>query len=148
MNKQALVMKSGQAHPLSVLGTKVSFLCEGEHTGSAWSLMEVRLPKDAGPPPHHHEWDEAYYVVEGEVEFTLGTQNMTVKAGDFVYAPGGALHGFRGLSAAGAKMLIFDAPAHAARFFKEVDREVKGPGDMPNVPGIGTRNGIHFVNPS
>lgn len=29
--------------------------------------MELLLPQGAGPPPHHHEWDEAYYIADGEV---------------------------------------------------------------------------------
>jgi quercetin dioxygenase-like cupin family protein len=148
MKKQALIVKSGTAHALSVLGTQVRFLCESESTGKAFSLMEVVLPPDAGPPLHDHDWDEAYYVTKGEVEFTIGTETVTVQEGDFIYAPGGTLHGFHGISAEAARMLIFDAPAHAGSFFKEVDREVRMPGDMAKVPEIGLRNGIRFIRPS
>jgi quercetin dioxygenase-like cupin family protein len=148
MKKQALMMKSGTAQALSVLGTQVRFLCESESTAKAFSLMEVVLPLDAGPPLHDHDWDEAYYVTRGEVEFTIGTETITVQEGDFIYAPGGTLHGFHGISAEAARMLIFDAPAHAGSFFKEVDREVKMPGDMAKVPEIGLRNGIRFIRPS
>ena len=149
MEKQPLVMKSGEGQTLSVMGAQVRFLCEAANTGKAWSLMEVVLPKDSGPPPHEHAWDEAYYVTEGEVHFTVGTDTVTVKAGDFLYAPGGTVHGFRAVSERPSRMLIFDAPAHAESFFKDVDREVKDlPGDLAKVPGIGTRHGIHFVRPS
>jgi hypothetical protein len=44
-----------------------------------------------------------------------------------------------------ARVVIFDAPAHAESFFKEVDREVKAPNDFGKVPGIGLRHGIRFV---
>ena len=64
------------------------FLCEGTSTDSAWSLMEVTLPQDAGPPLHSHQWDEAYFVTDGEVQFTLGDEHFTATAGDFVYTPG------------------------------------------------------------
>jgi len=148
MEKQALVLRSGTVQALSVLGTQVRFLCESESTGKAFSLMEVVLPLDAGPPLHDHDWDEAYYVTKGEVAFTIGMEKVTVQEGDFIYAPAGTLHGFHGVSAEAARMLIFDAPAHAGSFFKEVDREVKTPGDMAKVPEIGLRNGIRFVRPS
>jgi quercetin dioxygenase-like cupin family protein len=148
MKKQAFVMKSGQAQALKVLGTEVRFLCDSASTDKAWSLMEVLLPRDSGPPPHDHNWDEAYYVTKGAVEFTIGTEKSTVKEGDFIYAPGGTLHGFRGVSEEAARMLIFDAPAHAGSFFIEVDREVKTPSDMDKVPEIGLRNGIRFAQPS
>ena len=146
MNKQALIdRRSGSAH-LKVLGTQVRFLCEAPHTAGAFSMMEVQLPRDAGPPPHHHDWDEAYYVADGEVRFTIGEQVTVVSAGDFVYAPAGTVHGFTGLSDTPSRVLILDAPAHAAGFFKEVDREVRlMPEDGAKVPVIGARHGIHFL---
>jgi len=93
MQKQPMIVKSQDVRPLHVLGTEVRFLCEGHSTNSAWSLMEVTLPRDTGPPPHSHQWDEAYFVTEGEVEFTVGDQRFTATAGDFVYTPGSVVHG-------------------------------------------------------
>lgn len=147
MDKQVLVVRGDQARELNVLGTQVRLLCESHHTGKAWSLMEVVVPRDAGPPSHDHDWDEAYYITHGKLEFTIGADKVTVGPGDFIYAPGKTLHGFRGLSDEPARVVIFDAPAHAESFFKEVDRDVKAPDDMAKVPGIGLRNGIRFAPP-
>lgn len=144
MGKQ-LIVKRGSAEALSVMGAEVSFLCTADNTAKAWSLMEVALPRDAGPPLHAHPWDEAYYIVEGQVWFSLEGRDQLVAAGDFIYAPGGTLHGFKGDSDQPARVLIFDAPAHAEGFFREVDAEVKGPEDMRKVPEIGSRHGIDFV---
>src|SRR5437868_3749053 len=72
MSKQPIVMKRGQAEELRVTGAGLRFLCTGDKTDKAWSLMEAELAKHSGPPPHHHPWDEAYYVIEGEVRFSLG----------------------------------------------------------------------------
>src|SRR3954468_21397881 len=83
------IVSSRNVTPLHVLGTQVRFLCEAQDTGNAWSLMEVTLPLGAGPPPHKHAWDEAYFVMGGEVEFTLGKEVFTAKGGDFIYTPGG-----------------------------------------------------------
>src|SRR3954470_12297144 len=146
MSKEAVVVRQGQAEELRVTGARLKFLCTGEKTAKAWSLMEVELPKHSGPPPHHHPWDEAYYVIEGEVRFSLGGREELVRAGEFIYAPGGAVHGFEGVSEKPARLLIFDAPAHAEAFFKEVDREVKDyPRDMAKMPAIGERHQIHFA---
>ena len=149
MQKQAMIVKSQDVRPLHVLGTEVRFLCEGQDTDSAWSLMEVTLPHDSGPPPHCHQWDEAYFVTEGEVQFTVGDQSFTARAGDFVYTPGTVVHGFRGASQRPARVLIFDAPAHAGAFFKRVDKEVKElPRDLQKVFDIGTNTGIRFMQPA
>ena len=140
------VVSSRNVTPLHVLGTQVRFLCEAQDTGNAWSLMEVTLPLGSGPPPHKHAWDEAYFVMGGEVEFTLGEDVFAAKSGDFVYTPGGVVHGFRGVSTEPARVLIFDAPAHAGTFFKSVDREVRElPRDLPKVMEIGRSTGIEFV---
>ena len=143
------VVSAREVPPLHVLGTQVRFLCESKETNGAWSLMEVTLPRDAGPPPHTHSWDEAYFVTAGEVEFTVADRSFAARTGDFVYTPGGVAHGFRGASDEPACVLIFDAPAHAGAFFRRVDAEVgELPRDLPKVLEIGVSTGIHFQVPS
>jgi quercetin dioxygenase-like cupin family protein len=148
MKQQSITVKNGQVPALSVLGTQVRFLCEADDTGNAWSLMEVTMPLNSGPPLHAHDWDEGYYIIEGEVQFTIGEQSVLAAAGDFLYTAAGMPHGFRGASER-ARMLILDVPAHAGKFFKEVNREVTElQHQLPKVIEIGARNGIHFVRPS
>ena len=144
MSKQPVSVKSGAGQRLSVLGAEVRFLCEAAATGHAFSLMEVTLPRDGGPPPHAHPWDEAYYVIEGQVRFLVGDETEVFEGGDFVYAPGGILHSFVGASDQPARVLVFDAPATAEDFFRDVDREVKSPQDMAKVPEIALRHQLRF----
>jgi quercetin dioxygenase-like cupin family protein len=146
MNSSVTIVRQGAGETLNVLGVALRFLCRAEDTRQAWSLMENVIPLNAGPPPHHHPWDEAYFVTSGEVEFQIGDRRERIGAGDFVYAPGGTLHAFHGVSQTPARMLIFDAPAHAEAFFKEVDREVtEVPRDLQKLPQIGARHGLHFA---
>ena len=148
MGNQATMVRHGEGESLKVMGAGLRFLCDSGQTGRAWSMMEATLPKDSGPPLHEHPWDEAYYVVAGEVRFLLGSEAKMVGAGDFVYAPAGTLHGFQGASQQPARVLILDVPGHAEAFFREVEREVKElPGDLPKVPAIGERHQIHFARP-
>jgi len=145
MDKQSVVMKRGQGETLSVLGTSVRFLCESEKTANGFSVMEVVLPKDQGPPPHEHPWDEAYYILEGQARFQVGDMEAVFGAGDFLYAPGGVVHAFRGASEAPARVLVMDAPAAAEKFFREVDREVKAmPQDLAKLPEIGSKHQLTF----
>ncbi len=149
MQTPSLIVNSRDVPPLNVLGTQVRFLCEGSRTRSAWSLMEVTLPQGSGPPPHHHSWDEAYFVIAGEVQFNVGGESFSATAGAFVYTPGDVVHGFSGASLQPARVLIFDAPAHAGIFFKRVDREVQElPRDLVKVLTIGDETGIHFMPPA
>lgn len=148
MPKQMVVVKDGAGEALQVMGAQVKFLCTGEKTGGGWSLMETAVPEGSGPPPHRHPWDEAYFVLEGEVRFSLEGREQLFRAGDFIYAPANTLHGFHGTSKSPARMIIFDTPAHAESFFREVHREVRDiPADLGKVPAIGERHDIHFVRP-
>jgi quercetin dioxygenase-like cupin family protein len=149
MQSTPLIVRQDEGEVLNVLGVAVRFLCQSEDTRGAWSLMENLIPAGSGPPPHRHPWDEAYFLIEGEVEFRIGERIERVRAGDFVYAPAGTAHAFHGVSEAPARMLIFDAPAHAGHFFKEVDRQVRElPRDLSKLPQIGAQHGLAFLTPS
>jgi quercetin dioxygenase-like cupin family protein len=148
MSKQPFVVKQGEGEVLRCLGSEVKFICSGDQTSNAWSLMECAAPRDMGPPAHHHAWDEAYYITAGEVRFTLDDRDHLAKVGEFVYIPAGVKHAFRGASDEAARMLIFSAPCHADDFFRDVEREVREmPRDLAQVPVIGERHGIHFARP-
>lgn len=146
--KEAVVVERGRGETLPVMGAQVSFLCPAAKTARQWSLMEVTLPRDMGPPPHEHPWDEGYYVIEGAARFELGGQRIVARAGDFIYAPGGTVHGFQGDSDQPARVLVMDVPAAAENFFRDAASQVRElPRDLPRVPEIGARHGIRFLSP-
>jgi len=62
----ATIVKAGDRTPLNVLGMPLTMLCEASETGGSWSLFEEEVPHGMGPPPHRHDWDEAYYILDGE----------------------------------------------------------------------------------
>ena len=121
MSKEAVILKNGEGESMSVLGAGVRFLLPAEKTDRNFSLMEVELPKDQGPPPHDHPWDEAYYVLDGDVWFLVDDIEQVFSTGDFIYAPGGTVHSFRGAGDRPARVLVMDAPATAEGFFREAN---------------------------
>ena len=123
--KQPLILKHDEGETLSAMGAQVRFLISGDRTGRAWSLTECEAPKDQGPPPHQHPWDEAYYILEGAVRFTVDGRDTVANPGDFLFVPAGTVHAFQGASDKTARMLFFDAPAASEAFFRELDREIK-----------------------
>lgn len=146
MAKEALVVRSSDRELFDLLGVGIRFVCGADETGRAWSLMENIVPKHTGAPPHYHPWDEAYYVVEGEVDFTVDGRSERVRAGDFIYAPADVVHAYSGVSDEPARLLIFDVPAHAEALFRELHEKVAElPRDLPIMAEIGGRHGISFV---
>ena len=83
----ATTVKSGQRQPLNVLGMPLTMLCEARDTGGAWSLFEEEVSLGMGPPPHRHDWDEAYYILNGEIDFVIDGDSVRSSAGDFNYLP-------------------------------------------------------------
>jgi mannose-6-phosphate isomerase-like protein (cupin superfamily) len=68
-------------------------------------------PGVPGPPQHvHREYDEAWYIVDGEVEFVLGTDTHVCPSGSVVFAPRGTAHCFRNRGPASARMLVLATP--------------------------------------
>lgn len=142
----ATIVRAGEREPLNVLGMPLRFLSDARETGGAWSLFEEVVPPGMGPPPHRHDWDEAYYVLDGEVNFHIDGKPVTLKAGDFARLPANTVHAFKGASGSPARVLIFAAPAHGSDFFEELNSEVRQlPEDLAKVPEIGQRHGIEFM---
>lgn len=84
-----------------------------------------------GPPPHEHAWDESFYVIEGEIEFGIGDDQMTARPGTLVHMPAGTVHWFR-FGAGGGRMLSMTGEgSDAAAFFKACDSEI--PDGSPDV---------------
>jgi quercetin dioxygenase-like cupin family protein len=142
----ATIVRAGERDALNILGMPLRMLCESRETGGAWSLFEEEVPLGMGPPAHRHNWDEAYYILEGEVDFEVDGEPVKSRTGDFNYLPRNTVHGFKGASTAPARVLIFATPAHGSEFFAELNSEVRRiPDDLAKIPEIGERHGIEFM---
>ncbi len=142
----AMIVRQGDGETLNVLGMPLRFLCDAHETDGGWSLMEEEIPIDHGPPPHRHDWDEAYYVISGTLDFEIDGKRVRLGASEFAYLPRNTIHAFKGSSEVPTRVLIFAAPAHSSAFFKDVNREVQSiPNDLAKVPEIGARHGIEFM---
>jgi quercetin dioxygenase-like cupin family protein len=71
----------------------IGVLLRSEQSGGEVSVIEsCSLPGFGGPPLHHHDFDETFYVIKGELTFQLGDELFTRKAGELVLAPRGVPH--------------------------------------------------------
>ena len=67
--------------------------------------------RGAAPPMHiHHDADETFYVIEGELTVFVGDDEIKAGPGDFVLAPKGLPHSFLVISEH-AEFLVSFAPA-------------------------------------
>src|SRR5690348_3350001 len=74
---------------------RVTVKVAGAETGNAFSQIEVDDPRGGGTPVHvHHDEDETFYILEGEVTFLVGDERIDVAAGDFLFAPRDIPHAY------------------------------------------------------
>jgi mannose-6-phosphate isomerase-like protein (cupin superfamily) len=59
----------------------------------------------------HAEEDDAFYILEGELTFTFGGEEVPAPPGTFVLVPPGVEHGFRNDGDGPVRMLNIHAPA-------------------------------------
>ena len=128
------ILRAGGGQAVWVVGDHYTIKVSGEETGGAFALIEAVVPPGGGPPPHvHTREDEAFHVLEGELEFHADGRSFTAGPGDWVKLAKGSLHDFRNQGRAPARVLILVAPAGLERFFLEVGRAAN-PGDAPAPP--------------
>ena len=123
-----IVLDPGQGDAVQARGSLMLFKAVAATTDGAFSLHERHLPPGGRtPPPHRHtNCQEAFFVLEGEVEFTLGDETVRRGPGTFVLVPGGVAHTFGNTSAAPARTLVLHAPA-MDRYFRELEALWAGP---------------------
>ncbi len=96
-------------------------------TNGAVSVVELSASPDfGGPPLHHHDFDEAFYVLEGEVTFQLGDELRAAGPGELVVAPRGSHHTLANLSGAPARYLVVCTPAGFENRFARTAAERAG----------------------
>lgn len=109
----------------SVAGDVYTILISSDESGGACTLIEGRTPPHGGPPPHiHHREDEAFYVIEGDMDFTCDGQSIRCGPGSFIHLPRGTLHFFRNAGHKTARMLIHCIPGGLDRYFEEVGQRL------------------------
>jgi len=127
---------------LNVLGTEVTVLASNAAT-QAYEITVQQGEAGTGPPPHSHDWDESFFVLEGTVEFTCAGKKSTCKAGTLVHVPAGTVHSF-GYGAGGGQMLeLTGEGGFATQAFTAVSKEIPpGPPDIAKAVEVFKRNGI------
>jgi mannose-6-phosphate isomerase-like protein (cupin superfamily) len=116
-----IIRNPQQGCTVSLVGDVYRFLATGEDTNSKYSLIEALVGPGGGPPPHvHSREDEGFYILEGEITFTISGERVVATAGMFANMPVGTPHSFKNESNRPAKMLVSVTPAGLEKMFMEI----------------------------
>lgn len=121
MTRPPTLRTPGEGRTVAVVGDVYRFLATGEDTNGTYAQWEAVVPPGGGPPPHvHSREEEGFYVLEGEITFTVNGNRVVATAGTFASMPAETPHSFRNESDRPARMLITVAPAGLEHMFFEV----------------------------
>ena len=137
-----VVTRKDYDRALDVVGTKVTVLASNAATGS-YEITLQEGDEGTGPPPHSHDWDEAFFILEGTIEFENGDETTVGLPGTLVHVPAGTVHSFR-YGAGGGRMLEITSPGGTAtQMFAAVDKATpSGPPDIPKLVEVLRENGV------
>ena len=114
---------AGVAH-IGLVGDTYTVLLSGKDTAGRFCLIDMHIPPGGGPPPHRHDFEESFILLEGEMEATFRGAKSVVKAGETIHIPANAPHQFHNASELPVRLLCICSPAGQEEFFAEVGVKV------------------------
>jgi quercetin dioxygenase-like cupin family protein len=149
---------AGEGRKLLLLGDVRTMKLTGEESGDELTVVEQVVAPGAGSALHRHPYQELFYVLEGELEFT-GLQNgsrttFDATTGCAVHAGPGVAHGYRNNRSEPARFLAVMQPAGAEGFFAEAGVWLAEDGSAPAATAVpspaavreaAARHGIEFL---
>jgi quercetin dioxygenase-like cupin family protein len=111
---------AADAKTVAVAGGAYTVLLTGAQTAGRFSLIDMLVPPGGGPPLHRHDFEEAFVVIDGEIELTFRGETQRAGAGTVVNIPANAPHKFRNASDRPAHLLCLCATPGQEQFFLEV----------------------------
>ncbi len=129
---------------LSVVGVDITVLASAAVTGG----YEVTMQKGnagSGPPLHSHPWDECFFVLSGEVEFSIEQRQFKATPGTIFHLPAGTPHGFTIKENATTMLEFTGQGSKSTQMFTSVNNEVAhglpSADDVPKLVDILARYG-------
>lgn len=100
-------------------GSQFTFIVTSEESGGSYCAMELLVWPGTGPGPHlHEEADEQFYVLEGDLTYTIANHTFPVTTGDIIFIPRKTVHSFKN-GTMPAKLLATFTPGGNDRRFME-----------------------------
>ena len=126
MNNPIISIADLEGDSVSLVGDTYRIIIDSEQTSGAYSLVDMLIPPNGGPPPHSHaKFQEAFYIIEGEIEVVTKDGKYTASKGSLVNIPfDGPVHKFFNETDKITHMLCLITPAGMEEMFKEIGKPV------------------------
>src|ERR1700759_2175025 len=102
---------------IGLVGDTYTILVTGQDTAGRYTLIDMHVPPGGGPPPHRHDFEEMFTVLDGEVRVTFRGQTLTARAGETVNVPANAPHSFTNAGGTPAPLAVLGRAGGQGGFF-------------------------------
>jgi quercetin dioxygenase-like cupin family protein len=109
---------------IGLVGDTYTILVAGRDTAGKYTLIDMHVPPGGGPPPHRHNFEEMFTVLDGQVRVTFRGETVVAQAGQTINVPANAPHSFTNAASTPARLLCMCAPAGQEEFFTLVGQPV------------------------
>ena len=144
---QPILSAPGESPALRIGESSLIRRIQSCQTGGAFSVVEFISPPGTGVGTHVHEReDELVYLLQGQVEVTLGNQRMTVPAGACALLPRGIPHGYVNTGTTPSRLLAVLLPGDLDGFFVGLNEELASERDhAAGIAALCERFGLRFL---
>jgi quercetin dioxygenase-like cupin family protein len=126
LQRNLTVAKPETLPHIGIVGDTYTILITGEDTAGRFCLIDMHIPPGGGPPPHRHDFEETFVMLEGALDATFRGKKQVVRAGETINIPANAPHQFHNSSTGPVRLLCTCSPAGQEKFFLEVGVPVAG----------------------
>ena len=109
---------------VAIAGDTYTIVVAGKDTAGRYTLIDMHVPPGGGPPPHRHDFEEMFTILDGEIEFTFRGEATVARAGETINIPANAPHLFHNTSDKAARLLCTCSPSGQDEFFLEIGDRV------------------------
>jgi quercetin dioxygenase-like cupin family protein len=79
-NNSLTAVAAQEGPSVSVVGDTYRIVIGSEQTSGAYALIDMLIPPKGGPPPHSHaNFQEAFYIIDGEIEVITKEKNTPLQ---------------------------------------------------------------------
>lgn len=131
----------------SIPGTVFNHRVKSKDTGAVFSVIEMITEPAMGVSPHVHEnEDELVYLLQGEIEVTLGDQTMKAVPGVMAFLPRGIPHGFTNIGDTPSIVIDTILPGAFDSYFAELAALYKsGEPNQEEINALSDKFSIRYV---
>lgn len=149
VSTEPVILGPGEGPLVRIPGHPFVVKASSEDTRGAYALAEVTITGD-GPPQHiHRAEEEAFYILEGEVDIQVGTETVHGTSGTFVLIPRGTVHTFWNVGTGPARMLAIASPPGIDAYLAEAigDEEIDTATFIERISAVADRYQFEVVGP-